>query len=117
VSRPDQLPLWGREAAARQARDEGIARAAQGATSTWARIAWDVLVAYLRTHPTMHSDDLWNAGLPATRENRALGPLIMRARRRGLIRPSGQVLTSVRAHAQPHIVWQSLIYQGDRHES
>lgn len=110
-----QLGLWDRNAAARHQRDLGIARAAAGASDAWAQRAWQVLVDYLTTHPTMHSDDLWNAGLPPTQENRALGPLVQLARRRGLIRPSGQRRLSIRAHAQPHVVWTSLIYEGERH--
>lgn len=109
-----QLTLFDHDLAARRARDRGIARSAQGASTAWAQQAWQVLVDYLKTHPTMHSDDLWTAGLPPTRDNRALGPLVQLAHRRRLITPSGRRRLSIRAHAQPHVVWTSLIYEGPK---
>jgi hypothetical protein len=93
------------------ARDSGIEDAWRGASAEWKEHAWRFLVAYLETHATLFADDLWKAGLPETRENRALGPLILRARRAGMIEESGNVRVSVRAHAQRHNVWRSLIYR------
>jgi hypothetical protein len=100
----EQLALFEREL--------GIEAAWCGARPEWREVAWGVLVGYLVGHRFMFADDLWNAGLPETRENRALGPLIQRARREGFIEPSGALRVSVRAHAQRHTVWRSLIYQG-----
>jgi hypothetical protein len=92
------------------ARDSGIDHAWQGASTQWQAEAWAFLVRYARTHPTVFADDLWAAGLPATRENRALGGLIQRARARHILTPSGLYRVSVKAHAQRHIVWRSLVY-------
>jgi hypothetical protein len=93
------------------ARDRGIEHAWTGAHEEWRARAWDVLVSYLETHRTMFADDLWSAGLPETRENRALGPLILRAKSAGLIIDSGVRRVSIRAHAQRHVVWLSLVYR------
>ena len=106
----EQLALFDEQLALFK-RDRGIEHAWAGASLEWRDTAWRVLVNYLTTHDTMFTDDLWRAGLPETRENRALGPLVQRARREGLLEPSGERRMSVRAHAQRHIVWRSLIYR------
>lgn len=103
-----QSRLWEAEAA----RDQGEEFAWAGANPTWRVEAWRFLHRYCQANPWVFADDLWDAGLPATRENRALGPLIQRARRAGWIAPTNERRVSVRAHAQPHMVWRSLIYRG-----
>lgn len=76
----------------------------------WMDIAWAALVTYLETHRTMFVDDLWDTGLPEPRESRALGPLILRAARDGLMAKSGEFRKSVRSHLTEKPVWRSLIY-------
>lgn len=90
------------------ARDAAMEAAEIGALEHWKIAAWDFLVQYLRTHREMCTDDLWDAGLPRTRENRALGPLVMRAARAGYI-VKADYRPSLRRHLTPQVVWRSLI--------
>lgn len=96
---------------ARRERDEGIARADDHAEPEWRDLAWAFLTAYLERHPTMFADDLWTAGLPKTGNNRALGPLIMRAAKLGLIVKTGDYRPSVSSHLNAKPVWRSLVYR------
>jgi hypothetical protein len=103
VSAEQQLTLLD----ARTQRDDAMTRVDVHADADWKIGAWAFLCEYLRTHRTMCSDDLWDAGLPSTRENRALGPLIMRAARAGMIVKDGY-RPSTRRHLTPLVVWRSL---------
>lgn len=76
----------------------------------WMDTAWAALVTYLETHRSLFVDDLWDTGLPEPRESRALGPLILRAARDGLMAKSGEFRKSVRSHMTEKPVWTSLIY-------
>lgn len=95
-------------AVAEQQRDDAMARVDGAADEQWRIDAWEFVRRYLSTHPFMCTDDLWDAGLPRTRENRALGPLIMRAARAGWIVKDGY-RPSTRRHLTPQVVWRSLI--------
>lgn len=94
-----------------EVRDEGMARAEDGAGG-WSDVALEWLRAHCRHHPTLCSDDLWNSGMPEPREPRALGPVLMRAVRLGLIRNSGDYIKGKRSGMAARTVWESLIYQG-----
>jgi hypothetical protein len=60
------------------------------------------------------SDDVWRTGgLDLTRENRALGPVILTARRLGWCDKTGRYLSSTRSHLRPMPIWRSHLY--DRH--
>lgn len=102
------MTLWD---ASRAQRDDGMARAEEHASDAWKAAAWEFLRGYLETHQTMFVDDLWAAGLPHTREDRALGPLFHKASRRGLMEKSGHYRPSVRSNLTEKPVWTSLVYQ------
>lgn len=79
----------------------------------WNDYAYSFLVDYLRRNREMTSDALWPAGLQAPREPRALGPVILRCAKAGLMERTGAYRPSVRSHLTPRIVWRSLIYRED----
>lgn len=94
-------------------RDEGIARAMDAAGDRWADEAYDFVTTYLEAHAELFVDDLWDAGLPVPANRKALGGVIQRAKRSGLMTESGQFRPSVSSHLLPKPVWTSLIQQGE----
>ncbi len=103
----DQFTLF----AAAAARDDGMVRVDAHALPEWKHDAWAFIVDYLRSHPELFVDDLWEAGLPHTREDRALGPLFNRAARRGLMVKTGRYRASVRSNLTEKPIWRSLIFE------
>lgn len=102
------------ETEAARRRDLGVARAEGGADPGWMAAAWDALVAYLVTHEQFFVDDFWeDTGLERPRESRALGPLVLRAAREGLIRKSGTFRKSVASNMTEKPCWRSLIFRQD----
>lgn len=92
------------------ARDAALVQVDEHADDQWKADAWNFLVDYLESHQTMFVDDLWEAGLPSTREDRALGPLFVKAARMGLMVKTAEYRPSVRSHLTGKPVWRSLIY-------
>lgn len=118
----DVLDAQARITAARVARDAGMQQAADGLTH-WLVYAREYLLAYLRHHPTMFTDDLWGLDPPlreppVTAEGkprrRALGPVVLKLVREGAIVKSGRVRPRTFGHAADGPVWQSLIYGQER---
>lgn len=112
----DVLGAQARIAKARAARDEGMDQAARHASDQWNRYAWDFLYAYLKTHPTLFTDDLWQSdGNPAGLRRppttmRAFGPIVQRAAREGLIVKTGEYRPRTFGHLAEGPVWRSLLY-------
>ena len=102
-----------REAAV-AARAAALAAVEEHASEEWKERAWVVLDRYLRSHPEFFVDEFWACtGLDAPRESRALGPLVLRASRSGMMRKSGRSRPSVRSHMSDKPVWHSLVWQLD----
>jgi hypothetical protein len=82
-------------------RDEGIARA-ELAAMPWGAVAFDVLVEILPSLTTLTSEDVWaeldRRGIPRPAEGRAMGAVMQRAIRAGLIVPVGFTTSTVPAH-------------------
>lgn len=94
-------------------RDLGMAMAETGADDGWMDRAWGHLVRYLRGNAEFFVDDFWaTSGLDRPSESRALGPLVNRAARDGLMRKSGEFRKSVASNLTEKPVWASLIYEG-----
>jgi hypothetical protein len=101
---------------ARQRRDDGIARAEAGALESFKAEAFSALRAYLERNPGFFCDDFW-ASEEAKRIHspanlKAFGPVIQRARREGLMVPSGEHRPSKASHLSPKPCWTSLVYRG-----
>ena len=92
------------------ARDAGMAAVEEAADPDWMDEAWDALVNWLKTHDTFFVDDFWSGTqLSIPRESRALGPIVMRASRQGLMEKTGQFRPSVRSNMTEKPVWRSLL--------
>jgi hypothetical protein len=68
-------------------------------------------VRYLIEHDEFFVDDFWSdSGLDEPCEARALGPLVLRAAREGLMEQKGEFRKSVASNLSPKPVWQSLVH-------
>ncbi len=104
------------QAGAVERRETGLSRVERGADPEWLARAFEFIRTYCQTHHTVFCDDLWAAGLQPPREARALGPVMLRARREGLISHSGQYRPSVQSSMAPKPVWISLVCNGTARE-
>tara|TARA_R110000824_G_scaffold53298_1_gene147664 strand:- start:7379 stop:7825 length:447 start_codon:yes stop_codon:yes gene_type:complete len=92
---------------------EAIARAGRHADPAWKEGAFELVLRVARANRFFTVDDVWDIGLPETRENRALGAVMKQVQKRGYISPTDRVENS-RRHSHNHgrriTVWESLIY-------
>lgn len=95
------------------ARDEAMGRAEAGAGEAWTQEALEAVKAIARSKPELTSDDIWLSGLSEPAEPRALGPVLAKLKREGVIKKSGRFVQTSRVsrHATDIAVWTSLIYQ------
>lgn len=102
---PKPLPDWRKE------RDDGISRADEHAAEEWKEKAWTVLLFFIHNHDTFMAYEVTMAirelDIP-TPTDRALGALIRRAVREGLIEQAGYN-NNVIAHGCPSPIWKSLV--------
>lgn len=100
-------------AAAKVRRDVGVAQVEANADDDWLTDAFDALVAYLQHNEEFFVDDWWKrTQLRRPRESRALGPVVMKAARDGLMEKSGGFRKSTASNLTEKPVWRSLIFQG-----
>jgi hypothetical protein len=94
-------------AAGREARDAAMARVDAAADPEWKDDAWSAIEQLVARGVDFTSDDVWRIVGFKPSEPRALGPLMMRAQRAGMIRNSGNRRNSERPehHAFPCTVW------------
>lgn len=93
-------------------RDQALAQVADAADPNWMVEAWDALVDYLYHHETFFVDDFWaQTALTRPKESRALGPVVLRAARKGLMSKSGQFRKSAASNMTEKPVWRSLLYR------
>lgn len=97
--------------AAEEARDAALVSAERNAPPEWKDVAFEFVTEYLRTHETMFVEDLWEAGLEKPHEMRAVGAVIMRVARLGMIVKSERRRPRVLGHATEGIVWRSLVFE------
>jgi hypothetical protein len=99
--------------AARAARDEAIERVDEHADPAWKEAAYAVVCAIVVEAPEFTTDRVWyeleRQCVPGPREPRALGPVMQRARRAGLVVNTGrmQQSRSVVNHGRLITVWKS----------
>jgi uracil-DNA glycosylase len=100
------------ELSAARRRDQALTAVADAADPNWMAAAWDALTEYVRTHETLFVDEFWaETGLQRPKESRALGPVVLRAAREGLIRKSGEFKKSAASNMTEKPVWKSMVYR------
>lgn len=97
-------------------RDEALERVEANANEQWMHTAWQVLCRVARMDDEFTSDAVWdilNAEHPEvhTHEPRAMGALMKRGQRAGLMEPTDKFVRTPRpqAHKAPVMVWKSLV--------
>ena len=113
-----QTELWDvlaelERADAEAARDEAVDRVERNADGDWMAAAQDAIGALVSARQEFTTDDVWAVlsgwGVPEPREGRAMGAVMRRAARSGLVVKTDRVRNSVRAecHARPVAVWRT----------
>jgi len=108
-----QMNLFERRAAAAAARDEAVERVGEAAERDgWMDQALATVTAIARRMPAFTADDVWDTGLDAPREPRALGAVMTQLRRRKVVEPTSDFKPTSRRsrHAAPIRVWRSLVF-------
>jgi hypothetical protein len=96
---------------ARVERDMALGQVDDHADDGWKELADAAIYATAQRYREFISDDVWwYAELPKTREDRALGPRMLMAARKGWIVKTDRVRPSIRSHASGKPVWRSLIH-------
>jgi hypothetical protein len=100
-------------AAARASRDMAVADVEVRA-APWVAVAREALLAVAERQVSLTSDDVWQElerrGVPAPEEGRAMGPVMKRAMREGVIEPVGYTQgTNPKHHADVMRVYRSLV--------
>lgn len=88
-------------------RDESIKKVEENADAEWLEAAYEAVLKVAKRCDMFTSDDVWaEVDLPA-REPRAMGAVMMKAYRNGVIQPTTYWQESRRrsAHARPLRVW------------
>ena len=106
------LPLFD-EAASRQARDVGVARAGQGAGENWLSHALDAIRSAAmdarKLDGRFTSDDVYARLKWHPKDNRAMGVAMLRAQKLGIMVPTSNFVSSTRPskHSCPARIWMS----------
>lgn len=92
---------------ARKSRDAAIDQVDVNADDGWKRYALGFIAELSGQLEEFTTDDLWDAGLIKPREPRALGPVMRRAAKRGLISATGEYRKSRYRNCAPLPVWSA----------
>lgn len=94
--------------AAVEARDEALDRVEKGVTDAWKEEARNIVLRKYWRDGEFTSDDIWAAGLEKPAEPRALGTVLMKLAKEGLIEKTGRYIKTaqVSRHAAPIAVWR-----------
>jgi hypothetical protein len=97
-----------------EARDEAIAQVGKNAPADWFERALEAIARIAALNFYLTTDDVWDK-VDSPPEPRAMGAVMEKARRRGLIKPTDRTQKSRRreCHARPLRVWTSMIYGVD----
>jgi hypothetical protein len=100
----------------RAARDNAMSSAHSAAAELWKLTMWEIIVNTCKRKREFTVDDIWDRyyeipSPPCTHENRALGPLMMRAAKDGLCEKTGRSTQCRRrnCHAADIAIWRSLV--------
>ena len=93
--------------------EEHSERSYGAADDIWKNIAWELAVRTSYELEEWTTDELWNRGLPRVKEPRALGGVLKRLRKAGIIEKTNRVKTSDRHeknHGRTITIWRSVIW-------
>lgn len=79
----------------------------KNADEIWKAAALEAVRQTCLNHHAFISDDIWATGLPSTREDRALGPVLMKAAKLGWCRKTTEMRPSKRSHGAGKAIWIS----------
>ena len=88
-----------------KSRNAAIAQVDANADAEWKAYALGFIAELSGRVDEFTTDDLWDAGLIKPREPRALGPVMRRAAKRGLISTTGEFRKSRYRNCAPLPVW------------
>ena len=93
--------------------EEAIERSGRNADPEWMDQAINAIKEVAKTHEEFTADDIWEFGLPTTRNNKALGAAFKAVARAGEISKTNTVRNSrlrKRNHGRTMAVWKSRKY-------
>ena len=94
------------------ARDRALRQVDENADEAWKMDALDAVRKTCEQLPDFISDDIWTTGgLDSTREDRALGPIMLQAARNGWAVKTDRVRPSARSHGSGKPVWKSSLFE------
>ena len=93
------------------ARESAIAQVDAAAPDDWKAAAWKTVFSLATRMDKFTTDDVWRALCYVPPEPRAMGAIMKRAAKKGIIEATGDFIQSVRVacHRRPLRVWRSLI--------
>jgi hypothetical protein len=105
----------------RRRRDAALERVDRNAVPEWKIAALEAVTAAARARPEFIVDEVWRflpADVPGPREGRAMGPVMLQARRDGVITATDRFQPSERvtSHRVPRRVWRSCVYNDCQEE-
>lgn len=96
---------------AREETRRAITQVEENADDGWKDQALAAVEKVCRSRYDFISDDIWELGeLDSTREDRALGPVLIKAKKLNLCVKTDRVRPSKRSHLSGKPVWRSLLY-------
>jgi hypothetical protein len=108
--------------AATQARDEAIDRVEKNADPDWAEAAYLACCLVAEDQQFFTTDNVWekiSTAFPQfkTHEPRAMGAVMRRAAKDGVVSPTDEYVRSDRqeCHRRPMMRWESLIFESDEY--
>lgn len=96
---------------AKTERDQAIQQVHDNSDEAWRERALEAVKRCAEARADFISDDVWEFGLDRTREDRALGPVFLKAARLGWMTKTDRVRPSVRSHLSGKPVWSSNLYR------
>jgi len=95
-----------------RAGQDAIRAVSEAADPAWCIAALEAVRLTCVRHREFISDDVWDSGLDSTREDRALGPIMLEAKRLGYCCKTDRTRPSRRSHGSGKPIWVSLIWEG-----
>ena len=94
-------------------KEEAIERVDRHMDPEWRQKTMQAIWILAKEKPEFTTDDVWKF-VPSTRENKAMGACMMRAKKQGLVQPTERHIPSERpdCNRRPVKVWKSLLFRG-----